>query len=50
LPVTIPTLVQQKEIIQRHLHAQREKQHLEQLIQLRHEYNNALAEQLLMKN
>ena len=50
LPVTIPTLAQQKEIIQRHLHAQREKQYLEQLIQLRQEYNNALAEQLLMKN
>ena len=50
LPVTIPTLAQQKEIIERHLHAQREKQYLEQLIQLRHEYNNALAEQLLMKN
>ena len=50
LPVTIPTLAQQKEIVQRHLHAQREKQYLEQLIQLRHEYNNALAEQLLMKN
>ena len=50
LPVTIPTLAQQKEIIERHLHAQREKQYLEQLVQLRHEYNNALAEQLLMKN
>lgn len=37
-------------ISNRHLHAQREKQYLEQLIQLRHEYNNALAEQLLMKN
>ena len=50
LPVIVPNLAQQKEIIQRHLHAQREKQYLEQLIQLRHEYNNALAEQLLMKN
>ena len=50
LPVAVPTLVQQQEIIYRHLHAQREKQYLEQLIQLRHEYNNALAEQLLMKN
>lgn len=37
-------------ISNRHLRAQREKQYLEQLIQLRHEYNNALAEQLLMKN
>ena len=50
LPVIVPNLAQQKEIIQRHLHAQREKQYLEQLIQLRHEYNNALSEQLLMKN
>lgn len=50
LPVIVPPLAQQQEIIYRHLHMQKEKQHLEQLIQLRHEYNNALAEQLLMKN
>ena len=50
LPVIVPPLAQQQEIIYRHLHMQKEKQHLEQLIQLRHEYNNALAEQLLIKN
>lgn len=47
LPVQIPPLATQKQIIEQHQQAQHEKRLFEQLIQLRQEYNTALAETLL---
>lgn len=47
LPVQIPSLAQQQQIIERHKQAQTEKALYEQLITLRQEYNNTLAEQIL---
>ncbi|STZ76530.1 restriction endonuclease subunit S [Bergeriella denitrificans] len=50
LPVKIPPLAVQQQIIKRHIQMEAEKKHFNQLIQLRQEYNAALAEQLLNAN
>ncbi|MDG4952967.1 restriction endonuclease subunit S [Actinobacillus equuli subsp. equuli] len=49
-PIKIPPLEIQQQIIERHSQALLEKKCFEQLIQLRQEYNTALAEQLLTTN
>lgn len=47
LPVKIPSLSQQQEILTRHQQAQEEQKLLQQLIVLRQEYNTAFAENIL---
>lgn len=47
LPVQIPSLSQQQQIIDQHKQAQHEKTLLEQLITLRQEYNAVFAEHIL---